>query len=580
MKIHMTITRPEIEEDFHLVFRDKQYPVSKCLFGLYSKRFRNSREFGSEKTITVDDDVSDNSFQTFVNACQSRFYTINDSNCFDLLTLCTQWEVESIKKEVTKYLEKIGSIESAVIKLTKADNHELESFISRNLNKAMKYPSFLSLPSEVLTRILKQADPKEVDHHLLLTTLLHLHEKNGDSASCLFDFLDTAALTRDELKQLISAPGIDQASMRMSLVKTMDELFRRMDEHKEAVKEFAERNPQEKQEKTLSKLSHEVKHLKSKFAKEMQSGQKETVHPDVVGKIDQFTKHIHDLEEKVSEYKQMIDKMQSRAGEIEDIASDVMQQFTSLQKSVQEANEKPPKPKRTSVREVAMETEQKKNRSTTKAPDSGYRIPMSQSNSALAKKTEVKRKHRQTVMVVQKDLPIRGSVISKPYTNDAFDGVLSFLANQCGNPCEAGLIAITSSSKTGQDPSIVATPNAWGWRSEDKHQQWIMFDFKAMVLRATNYTLQSTPYKAGSDHPKSWALEVSDSLGDDGWKVIDQQNSGDLNGPGSQKTYACACDKPYQFYRIRATGPNHKGTASLAIARVEFFGTLSLAALV
>ena len=580
----MTITRPEIDEDFTLIFREKRYPISKCLFGLYSRRFRNSPQIGAEKEMVVEDDVGELSFQTFVSGCQGRFYRINDSNCFDLLKLCTSWEVESIKTEVKKHLDQIGNVESAILQLVNRpaeDGGELEGFVAQNMNRAMKCSAFVKLPTDVLLRILKETNKAELDHHLFLTKLLQLLERSDADVSCLFDFLDTAALTRDELQQLLSVPGIDQKSVRVSFAKTMDELFKRIDEQKEVVKEFASRPAQEgEQDKAFSKLSQKVKRLKSKVEKKLgvqdaPSG----VHPDVAARIEELTKQLHTLNEEVEKYKQKFEDIQSQTDEMESIKDDVITQIATLQKSLEEQPLKTGRRKRTS--EAGRDAAKSHHRTLSlKAPDNA-RIPLSQSNSALSRRAEVSSKQRQTVMVVQKDLPmaLQHSVVVRPYTSNSFDGVFHFLTNQYSvNPCAEGFIAITASSSVGQDPSIVISSSAsWAWKSQDKHHQWIQFDFKNMLLQATHYTIKAGPHKAGNEHPKTWALEVSDSQGDSTWKVIDQQNNSDLNGPNAYKTYPCQCDKPYQYYRIKATGPNHKGTSSLAIAKVEFFGTLSLA---
>ena len=92
--------------------------ISKCLFGLYSKAFRQHPSFIFNQSLDMSEkEISLNIFIEFVKACQGLFYDINIYNCYGLLELCEKWEVDAIKKEVTNFITNIDDSSSQILKL-------------------------------------------------------------------------------------------------------------------------------------------------------------------------------------------------------------------------------------------------------------------------------------------------------------------------------------------------------------------------------------------------------------------------------------------------------------------------------
>ena len=184
----MPITHPKHENDFKLIFNNKVYEISKCLFGLYSKAFRHHPSFIFKQTLKKrKKKISNDTFEQFVNACQAHFFNINETNCYDFLQLCEKWEVDVIKEEVTNFIANINDTSSKILKLKfylsqndssykndlmnqKADEkykekekenkvqiiNDIEEFISQHINSYLDDPLLASLPISSLFRIISK----------------------------------------------------------------------------------------------------------------------------------------------------------------------------------------------------------------------------------------------------------------------------------------------------------------------------------------------------------------------------------------------------------------------------------------
>ena len=114
----MPIIHPKQESDFKLVFNDEIFDISKCLFGLYSRSFRQHPSFIFEQSLDMSEKgISNDTFKQFVRACQSHFFELNENNCYELLQLCEKWEVDIIKEEIMNFIANITNSSSQILKL-------------------------------------------------------------------------------------------------------------------------------------------------------------------------------------------------------------------------------------------------------------------------------------------------------------------------------------------------------------------------------------------------------------------------------------------------------------------------------
>ena len=109
------------------------------------------------------------------------------------------------------------------------------------------------------------------------------------------------------------------------------------------------------------------------------------------------------------------------------------------------------------------------------------------------------------------------------------------------------------------------------WMSQNKPEQWIMFDFMNKPIILQNYLIKTHKYSTGSCHLKSWKIEGSNDA--EQWKTLDERDSDILNEEDKEEVFDCSKnDTPYRYIRLIQTGPNHRGDHMLALSRIEFSG--------
>jgi hypothetical protein len=176
-----------------------------------------------------------------------------------------------------------------------------------------------------------------------------------------------------------------------------------------------------------------------------------------------------------------------------------------------------------------------------------------------------------------------------PYSDgNEFEGIFSHLRRRCnGNIHQKDIVFVSSSSsspsnnkKSGCWSVINHISGGWGddtlWESEDLEESWICFDFKAMRVGLTAYTVKSH----GNGHLVDWILEGSN----DGrnWRRLDRRNVKSVmfseNELRQARVYGCGNgnEELFRFVRVRQKGENSRGSNALCLCGVELFGRLEM----
>jgi hypothetical protein len=114
------------------------------------------------------------------------------------------------------------------------------------------------------------------------------------------------------------------------------------------------------------------------------------------------------------------------------------------------------------------------------------------------------------------------------------------------------------------------------FQSTNEPNSWICYDFKAMEVTPTHYSILSYPSGPNQNyHPKSWCLEVSGD-GQSWTKVHQCENNLDVNGSNLIGTYSVGCEMKCRFVRLRQTGKNryHSNDDHLLLCGFGIFGIL------
>jgi hypothetical protein len=103
--------------------------------------------------------------------------------------------------------------------------------------------------------------------------------------------------------------------------------------------------------------------------------------------------------------------------------------------------------------------------------------------------------------------------------------------------------------------------------SKNEPGQWICWDFKALRIEPTHYTIRSS-------NLKSWAVEGSNDGAS--WTEIDRrENNSDFSAPAAVKTFAVERSGSFGRICLRQIDQNHSGNNHLALSAFELFGAVA-----
>jgi hypothetical protein len=155
-------------------------------------------------------------------------------------------------------------------------------------------------------------------------------------------------------------------------------------------------------------------------------------------------------------------------------------------------------------------------------------------------------------------------------------GIISYLTQRHGGELiDKGIIDISSSSLFDDDPqsalaNVADLTSPSSFCSQNGSVQWVCWDFRALRVRLTNYTVWSADLK-------SWAIQGS--VDGENWTEIDRQTdsqafkSRSRRSDGRMASFAVTRSAEFRFVRLTQS-ESHKRTGGLVLHAVAFFGTL------
>lgn len=294
----MPITHPEHENDFKLIFENKSFSISKCLFGLYSSYFKQHSSFLDNSLDMTEKGISVNSFEQFVKACQCHFYNITNDNCFDLLILCNKYEVKVVKKEIKLFISNVDDVFYVINRLKSAINQnesdvdtediidDIEETMANKINVYLSQPSFGSLPISNLINIISKSIsynkanptnknkssnsniPMKIDNHLFFNFLLSAFKFHKESSIILFDLIeDYGNFTQQEINDLMSNSLVAHNLMNSILKTGLSPITAKANEQMSQIESLRQiiKTIQDNTTKHINKVEKKVDHLKSDF---------------------------------------------------------------------------------------------------------------------------------------------------------------------------------------------------------------------------------------------------------------------------------------------------------------------------
>lgn len=262
-----------------LWWNEKAYEIDADLFAKYSKKFKTEREkeenrnqMDIEVKLDNGDDVPEDIFLAFVNACQLKPFDVNKKNVYQLLDLAHKWQVSSLLQYIEKYIRDKNIdppvipnyLEILIDKIEGGtDSHKDWESVANHLNQSLEDPLFEQIPTEIIYQILAYADKKNFDQKALIKFTMKMIRKMPKSAVPLILRLDFDKLTSEQRDEIFHTAAVHTLNINFFTSSSISALYNKNHAHIEKRKrkqtldfkclEFALDKLCEKQLKDLNK---------------------------------------------------------------------------------------------------------------------------------------------------------------------------------------------------------------------------------------------------------------------------------------------------------------------------------------
>jgi hypothetical protein len=233
---------PPLESDVYhdaIIDNKERIPFSANLFARRSERYIDCLLRG-EEDIHIDATFRRESVARFLSACQDLVYDPKLEDVFEVELLCDQWKVthSAIRDPIAKFIdykEQRGTLPVARLLFRLAhhlDTSEAETHVRRRLPTLLKGRQMFRIPPPILLRIVDFQDFEDdpVSYARLFAFCVEYFESQEEREAPvpIFNTLDIARLTDEEVRQLPNVQGIRPVFPLESAVCTITELRREL----------------------------------------------------------------------------------------------------------------------------------------------------------------------------------------------------------------------------------------------------------------------------------------------------------------------------------------------------------------
>lgn len=187
-------------------------------------------------------------------------------------------------------------------------------------------------------------------------------------------------------------------------------------------------------------------------------------------------------------------------------------------------------------------------------------------NRSLHKKSQESRRY------IQSQPQIKGKYFEYK-ENEKFNGIIKYLTDKAGgNLHDKGIIETSTNGldKSNLPKHLLDFNESSFYHSGNASDIWIIFDFKTMKIKPTNYSIKC--YKSGTHQLRSWVIETSN----DGqiWTTVDEHKDDEsLKRCQSSNTFECKAKDYSRYIRLHQTSEPWDGNC-LWFHYIEFYGYL------
>lgn len=584
-------------------YRNQKFNIDLILFATSSKYIeKNLINLKNQKEINLlikekDSNVilTKKSIDDFICYCHRQGININNDNVISLNYLSYEYQVPRLINITDIYIKE-HQTELALQYFTfykdinNEDNERKEDLMALYFLHHINDEKLLSFQVPSLYRILN----KFLNNHkndndfekkkifsVLIPFLFKCLDLHGRKASVLFSGIDLSNCNYEYLYRLLNEYSnvFDFHFINSTMMKTNYEL-----QNEFIQKELKIESSQGSIVKLINEMKDSLKLMNKEIHKLTQENNElkknlKNQNQDINNKIEKENQEIKkQLIEIQNEFNQQIQKFKDDYLHINEKNQQLIQEITFLKKEINDHKQET----KTNIDkykfDINKENQEIKNSIINTQNENKQQIKKLQSqNEQNISRSEVIQK----LTSFKNDITSMINKCSKSFifnNKNQFSGIISYLRTESNNRIE-NLINICSSSNDSEyeNPKNVTIfeDKSKYFKSADRSNSWISFDFKEHRIIPTDYTIRSFPAGANGNHPKSWAIEVSnDNIN---WDKIDEQiNCSNLRG----KSITCSFKiqnqqyKQFRYLRMRQTAPNWYGWDCLIIESFEIFGQL------
>jgi hypothetical protein len=503
--------------DTKILFQGSVFTVCSRLFGAFCNRFLDYLRTSRSSPFEIISNVSTNTVQTFLDACQMREYEITPSNATDLLVLARDLGADSIAQDIELFISDPSISHDlllpAIQSLTRRGQAtgELEARLRSDFLDYLEDPLLFQLPPNLLRRVIDFPSRNGPALRAVFRFVLHYIDRIGKSGGLLLSGLDLTQLDSEDFESLRCRSDSLLYFISDSPGRTMISTIERLRRLEEAA------SPQ---------------------------GVFEVLH-------NAFESNLSSLSRRCEENAQRLSSLNLNHNQLEG-------QVSANHRDISELAE------RLSLIERDWSTVKSLLLNGRDLTSAGRRI------------SDAINHVRTSEIPFQEEHPLNGivSYLSKQCGGNVSD--MNIVTITCDLPFPAADRRPAEIADL-EGPSYFCSASVpQGDRASIRHEpnHWVCYDFRKMRIRPSHYSIRSkVAGLTNGSNLKSWMIEISGPEGD--WIEVDRhENNDDLNGGNRIKTFAIASAEMCHRIRLRQIGKNHLGGDQLVLSAFEIFGTL------
>jgi hypothetical protein len=236
-KISVTHPAPADDSDIDatIIFNERRIGVSQAHIAVHSLAFRRRSPLCD---FVITSKVSDSSVLELVKACHGHEYEITAQNVYDILRLCDEMEIETVRMNVMEFLNDhadnvkvaIGGLKYSTEMNVKGSNYEemIGSRLLEVVSDSEFCSSILECRLEQVIRIIDIWMKRECEKSIpdaIFIFIKQFLDQFGVCGSVVLEKVDIGRLSRNQLKELESMKTVKLTFLNESIFRVLIEFM-------------------------------------------------------------------------------------------------------------------------------------------------------------------------------------------------------------------------------------------------------------------------------------------------------------------------------------------------------------------